>query len=220
MTARYEIPSLLRSAENRFISTYRLSGSILDLGGDSKSAYNDVFDKESEVTRINLDEDSRPDLVHDLENPIPLNDDSYDSVLLMNVLEHVYNKSQLIFEAHRLLRPGGRLLAVVPFMFPVHPSPQDFWRMTSGAIHRELESVGFESIQVVPLGKGVFSMIYVCIDRLMPYPLRLISYHTLRYAVLAADMLFDSIAKGSGRKYRASDYALGFGITAKKYEGG
>lgn len=218
-THRHEIPSLLRSAENEFVLANRVSGTILDLGGDSKSAYNAIFDKESQVTRVNLDKESLPDIVHDLEKPIPLSNNSFDSVLLMNVLEHVYNKSQLISEANRLLKPGGKLLAVVPFMFPIHPSPQDFWRMTQDAIHKELEGAGFASIQIKPLGTGVFSMAYVGIDRLMPYPFRLISYYTLRYGVFAADMLFDSIARSSRKKYRASDYALGFGITARKYGG-
>ena len=48
------------------------------------------------------------------DNQIPLPDDSFDSVLLDNVLEHVSDPEPLLKEIKRVLRVGGNLLIGVP----------------------------------------------------------------------------------------------------------
>jgi SAM-dependent methyltransferase len=45
---------------------------------------------------------------------IPLDERLFDSVLLMDVLEHLPDPAPVLAEARRLLRPGGRLFVSVP----------------------------------------------------------------------------------------------------------
>ncbi len=45
---------------------------------------------------------------------IPFGDESFDSAVLDNVLEHLYDPSALLAEIHRVLAPGGTLLVGVP----------------------------------------------------------------------------------------------------------
>lgn len=52
--------------------------------------------------------------------PIPLRDNSIDSVLLVNVLHEVKEKEILVREIHRVLRPGGRVVVVD---FQKRPTP-------------------------------------------------------------------------------------------------
>lgn len=68
------------------------------------------------VGYINLDSKPLPgvDVTHDLEDlPLPFETGSVDEVLCLNVLEHV-DLIPLMKELHRLLKPGGRLVAEVP----------------------------------------------------------------------------------------------------------
>ena len=45
---------------------------------------------------------------------LPFVDDSFDGVVLDNVLEHLVRPLPLLAEIHRVLKPGGRLLIGVP----------------------------------------------------------------------------------------------------------
>lgn len=53
-----------------------------------------------------------------------------DTIVLDNILEHVAEPAKGLSECARLLRPGGRLIAAVPFLVPVHAAPSDFTRWT------------------------------------------------------------------------------------------
>jgi len=47
---------------------------------------------------------------HDLENPLPLRDVSFDIAIAKDVCEHIMRIEQFISEAHRVLKPGGMLI--------------------------------------------------------------------------------------------------------------
>ena len=75
---------------------------------------------------------------------------------------------------------------------------------------------GLTGIRIEALGRGVFSARYLLIERLVPAPLRLIGYWSLRYVALILDAAFAWLARLSGRKYDPADYALGYCVTARK----
>jgi SAM-dependent methyltransferase len=66
----------------------------------------------------------------DLARPLPFGAESFDTVLCTQVLEHVENVETAMAEIARVLRPGGHALVTVPFLYPTHEAPYDFWRCT------------------------------------------------------------------------------------------
>lgn len=59
------------------------------------------------------------DPVHQLDGPrMPFADDSFDLVVVLDLLEHVRDDRGLVAELHRILRPGGRLIVNVPHAGP------------------------------------------------------------------------------------------------------
>lgn len=209
-------PSLLRLAEHQALSSVTLSGSVLDLGGEAGSEYLSYIKGDFTVTSLNLDPSATPDIMHDLEEPLPIADASYDHVLLINVLEHIFGYRALLEEAVRVLRPGGQIVIIVPFLFPIHPSPGDYWRFTRQTLEKELELLGLLDVRVRPLGSGLFSVRYVMLDRLLPTVLRFISFYTLRHVSSMLDRAFIVLARVLGKKYVPSDYALGYCAVAKR----
>lgn len=55
---------------------------------------------------------------------------SVDTIVLDNILEHVLDPETAVRECARVLRPGGRLIAAVPFLVPIHAAPADYTRWT------------------------------------------------------------------------------------------
>jgi len=67
---------------------------------------------------INLDAnpDTKPDVVHDLEcPPLPFRDAQFDCVLGSHIFEHVSGFIPLMEDLHRIIKPGGFLIAVTPY---------------------------------------------------------------------------------------------------------
>ena len=75
---------------------------------------------------------------------LPFADASFDTVLLLEVLEHVADARGVLAEISRVLKPGAVLLISVPFLYPIHDAPHDYLRFTPSGIDAELSANGFE----------------------------------------------------------------------------
>ncbi len=212
----FSVPSLLRLEEHRAFSNIALSGKVLDLGGDKNSEYTSFFKGEFKITTVNISKDAGSDVLCDLEKPLPIADASFDHVLLVNALEHIFEYRALLLEAVRVLKPEGSLVVVVPFLFPEHPSPRDYRRFTASALQKELILLGMKDIFIKSLGGGVFSVRYLLIDRLLPGFLRFFNYYTFRHITGFLDALLTNTARIFGKKYSPDSYALGFCAVARK----
>jgi SAM-dependent methyltransferase len=76
------------------------------------------------------------DLVCDLTVCNPFRPASFDAIVLMNVLEHVYDTHALLGRLSELLKPGGILITAIPFLVKLHQTPLDFVRYTHFALER------------------------------------------------------------------------------------
>lgn len=209
------IDTLLRQAEHAALSRISLAGRVVDLGGTERAPYLAKLRGTFSVTSVNMDTGAAPDVMHDLEKPLPFKDQEFDHALLMNVMEHIFDHRQLLAEAARVVRPGGKVIVVVPYLFPYHASPHDYWRFSKEALERICVDAGLTTTSITALGSGVFAARFVMIDRLLPSPLRAILVIGRPFIVLG-DFLFTKIARLLGKKYNPSDYALGFCVETKR----
>ncbi|MGL5192324.1 MAG: methyltransferase domain-containing protein [Chroococcales cyanobacterium] len=65
---------------------------------------------------------------------LPFKSNSFDAVFSLAVLEHVKNPFECAKEITRVLKPGGTLYAVVPFLQPFHGYPDHYYNMTSSGL--------------------------------------------------------------------------------------
>lgn len=85
----------------------------------------------------------------DLSKPLDqFKDDSFDTVVLSDVLEHLPNPVSTLEEVDRILRPGGVLILGVPFMYWLHEVPRDYHRYTRYLLRLRLEELGHEVIKI------------------------------------------------------------------------
>jgi SAM-dependent methyltransferase len=157
---------------------------------------------------------SRLDIRGDLES-VPLRNSSVDCVLCMVVLEHTRNPRQVIHEFARILKPGGALVMVVPFLWEEHQAPHDYFRFTRYGVHYLFESTSFRLDLVDPVG-GFF---WVCARR----SVGLLSFFQgglrwILFMLLAPffGFLFPLILYFMDGLDKAKNYSLGFQIRATK----
>jgi len=92
---------------HRFDLRPAAGGAVLDIGCGSAKAPGSVG--------LDISPDTAADIVHDLDVfPYPIPDDSFDDILLQDVLEHVQQPIRLFEELHRVGRPGARIQLRTP----------------------------------------------------------------------------------------------------------
>jgi SAM-dependent methyltransferase len=159
-----EVGTPWRQANWRFleeqISSLPDEALILDVGA-GRGDFADLF-QERNYLALDVYPYPEVDIVCDLTQTNPFREGSFDAILLMNVLEHVYDTHALLSRLAKMLKHGGALLVAIPFMVKMHQVPIDFVRYTHFALGRlgredglEVESLEGYYDPVFFLGEGV-----------------------------------------------------------------
>jgi SAM-dependent methyltransferase len=159
---------------------------------------------------------SKLDIRGDLAK-IPLRNASVDCVLCMVVLEHTRNPRDVILEFARILKSGGTLIMVVPFLWEEHQIPHDYFRFTRYGVRCLFEASPFRLDQVNPIG-GFF---WLCARRSIGF----LSFFQggwrwVIFAVLAPFLgfLLPLSLYFMDRLDNAKNYSLGFYVHATRIE--
>jgi SAM-dependent methyltransferase len=144
----------------RAASTLRSEHTILDVGS-GLAPYRELFSHTSYVTcdwdQSIYSPEVPPDIVSSADN-IPVEDQSFDAVLCTEVLEHVPAPWEVLNEFHRIIRPGGAVWITVPFAWPLHEQPHDYYRYTQFGLRYLLEKAGFSQVDVKPLSDAFLTL--------------------------------------------------------------
>lgn len=65
---------------------------------------------------------------------LPFEDNCFDVVTVLHVMEHLPWPEAAFTEMLRVTRPGGLLITQTPFLYPLHDLPDDFQRWTSAGL--------------------------------------------------------------------------------------
>jgi SAM-dependent methyltransferase len=131
------------------------TGLLVDLGCGTVPLYRAYADLVTDVVCVDLGGTSHArhlDVECDLNGPLPFPDQTFDTIVLSDVLEHIARPETLWAEMARILAPGGEILMNVPFLYWIHASPHDYYRYTESALRRFVESAGLELIRLDALG--------------------------------------------------------------------
>ena len=132
-------------------------GRLLDLGCGFVPLYEMYREQVEETVCVDwensLHQNQYLDRFVDLNGgAIPFPDESFDTILLTDVLEHIVAPEPIIHEIARMLRPKGKAIITVPFFYWLHEQPHDFYRYTEFALRRFCERAGMEVLSLEPYG--------------------------------------------------------------------
>ena len=135
-------------------------GDLLDVGCGKMPYKKHILENSTTKTYTGLDIETaleydsavRPDYTWKGDK-IPFEDESYDTILATEVLEHCPEPIQILNEIYRVIKKDGYVFLTVPFLWPLHETPHDEYRYTPFALNRLLEAAGFKNI-VIKSGGG------------------------------------------------------------------
>ncbi|MBI4127241.1 class I SAM-dependent methyltransferase [Candidatus Peregrinibacteria bacterium] len=118
-----------------FLEKHKTEQKILDLGS-SRGPYRALFPN---AITVDIDAAAKPDIVADAHDMHMLKDGEFETILCTEMLEHLYNPFKGIEEMARVLKPGGKLILTTRFVYPIHESPNDYFRFTKYGLQKLLE---------------------------------------------------------------------------------
>ena len=149
-----------RNSIHKFIekSILDFNGIVLDVGC-GRMPYKNIILEQNNVTKyIGLDIETAIDYGGEkadilwINNRIPLDDQSVDSILCTEVLEHIFDLNLFLLEIRRVLRPEGKAFFTIPFLWPLHEVPHDAHRLTPWMVNQAMTNSGFKNINIYALG--------------------------------------------------------------------
>jgi SAM-dependent methyltransferase len=143
--SNYLVLSNRRARMQRFFETVGWVGRVLDVGAQYCPYYPLFQDKCDSYSSMDVVDTPLVDFACNAEE-MPVEDASFDLVLCTQVLEHCNRPQKIVDECHRVLAPGGYLIATVPSIYPVHGYPADNWRFMPDGMRYLLRS--FTTVQV------------------------------------------------------------------------
>jgi SAM-dependent methyltransferase len=93
---------------------------------------------------------------------LPFEKEFADTIILNQVLEHIYEYEKVLDEIHRVLKKDGKFVISVPFIYHIHAEPNDYFRFSEYGIKKLLRDKGFKIIQFSYngyFGTTIFSII-------------------------------------------------------------
>lgn len=190
-----------------------MSGVLLDIGGGPGKRYKDMFTNVSKYMVLDIEEIYKPDIVGSVEE-IPMDNESIDSILCTQVLEHVPHPTKALSEIFRILKPGGKALITVPQLNELHEEPRDFFRYTCFGLETLCKEQGFRVLKMDQRGQYASCMAQMrirrYIDLLQPYQNKfsmiILCPLTLIYTKIA--LLIDTIDTTTSSKKHAIGWAV------------
>jgi len=125
---------------------------VLDMGGGKPWSTGWIHKKygallENKAYSVDFIKENKPHIIADAKI-LPFRDNSVDGIICNAVLEHIDKPFQAIDELYRILSKDGELALYVPWIYPYHSAPCDYFRYTQDGIRSLTDK--FSEVQIVP----------------------------------------------------------------------
>lgn len=175
-----------------------LSGKILDVGCGTMP-YRSLFNSVNEYVGLEITKDGflgeKDGKYYYDGKQFPFDDNMFDGILCNQVLEHVFNPDDFLKEMKRVIRPGGKILLTIPFVWDEHEQPYDYARYSTFGLKALLEKQDLKWVRhqkIRPDVSTVFQLLNAYLYKITenaPYRVKLIFYATVMSSVSLTGLL-------------------------------
>lgn len=107
---------------------------------------------EYDETRLCEVDDERYSLIHGDGCDMDFEECSFDTVLCIQVLEHVVEPIKMVEEISRVLKPGCHAIVLAPQTSVIHLEPHHYYNFTAFWFREVMGRAGLEMVEHVPVG--------------------------------------------------------------------
>jgi len=86
-----------------------------------------------------------------------LEENSFDTIIATQVLEHLYHPHRAVKEMHRILKKGGTAIVSTVFIYPYHGEPYDYFRFTKYGLGHLFKN--FSKTEIISFGNTFNALI-------------------------------------------------------------
>ena len=118
------------------------------------------------IKSADIEKDLNPDFCIDITKKTQFENENFDAIICLEVLEHTRNPFNAIKEITRILKKGGVLFLSVPCNYRIHSPFPDSWRFTAHAFHVIAQDYNYDIISlkcIESTDRLLFPIHYKCI---------------------------------------------------------
>lgn len=201
---------MARAMFNEATTHISVSGKVMDVGAGPEPHYHSLIQTAPGTTFTAIDRQVGDQTNYEHDH-LPYDTGTFDTVLSMNVLEHIYNYKFHFSELVRIIKPEGKLVLFVPFLYMYHANHKkdllDCHRYTSDTLEKLAAENGLVDVVVTPVSRGVLTASANMLLLSMPRFLRLFIF-ILAYSGDAIILYF--------RPLQRVQFPLGYMLEARK----
>ena len=148
-----------RSMQNLYLRgrSWRRGMRVLDVGAKPEGGKTVFHIPDADLVYAN-NEAQGPDVIcMDITQPPEPGLGRFDCVLLLNVLEHIYDTAKVFDTVKQILKPDGEIVIMTPYLYPYHRAPLDYHRLSADWYRETAARLGYEVAELVPLSLGAAS---------------------------------------------------------------
>ncbi len=152
----------------KFLLKYKndIAGHVVEIGDDR---YTRRFGGDKVIVSDVLDQQhpgSSPTIIADLTKADQVASDTFNCCIVIQTFQFIYDLQAAVSTLHRVLAPGGVVLASLPALSPICRYDMDrwgdYWRFTNAAVQRLFGDVfGNKNIEIQPHGNVLVSTAFL-----------------------------------------------------------
>lgn len=132
---------------------FKNSDIVLDIGCGEKPYYHQSI--KAKIVCVDIKHTEKTHVICDAMS-LPLKKSRFNGVVCVNSLYYYNNPSTAVKEFSYILKKNGKLIIIMPFIYPIHDAPDDKYRFTEYGI-KELLKNDFDIKEIETIG-GIFNI--------------------------------------------------------------
>ena len=135
-------------------TAHYLHGTCIDIGSGNSPYKSYVIPHvtryiaiDKTLTHQHMFQDSKVEYMDADVMALPFEDNSIDSVLLTQVLEHLDTPYKALDEIYRVMKPNAILILSVPFIYQAHATPFDYFRYSEYGLKKIAKDYNFKTVE-------------------------------------------------------------------------
>ena len=146
----------------------------------------------------------------DLNAAFDIGEGAFDTIVATDVIEHLCEPGYFFSACARALKPGGKMLLGVPFMYWIHEAPHDYHRYTRYCLEYMVHKAGLKCISLEAYGGTPEVLSDILTKGAGAFrPMATVSYHLLNWL-----LAFGPVKRISARS--CAVMPLGYTLVAEK----